>query len=191
MGASPRATSIPWTRIGVDGRRQVEIVTGMDLGHDDAELSSHVSAQRLHPVEQVAPPLGLHEVDQLEPEFQDQLFHGDAGSDRLGGVRRGDRRRLFCSQPPASPASLGSRVPKKKTPPPTRRNGSFGRPGMMASPAMINSGRPDDLPVAGQLGQDVVAGSSSEAARVTRMPADSERNRAGIWETSRRRSTAG
>ena len=123
----------------VDGRGQVEVVARVDLGHDDAELRGDVAPQRLDPVEQVAAALGLDEVDQLEPELQDELLHGDAGGDRLGRVR-GSHGAGACSGfgLRARPASLGSRVPKKKTLPPTRRNGSFGSPGMMARPAMTS-----------------------------------------------------
>ena len=61
----------------------------MDLGHDDAELHGDVAPERLDAVEQIAAALGLHEVDELEPELERERFDAEVGGQRLGGVGGG------------------------------------------------------------------------------------------------------
>ena len=116
----------------------------------------HVAPQSLDPVEQVATALGLDQVDQLEPELEDQLFHGDAGGDRLGGVRRGDGRRLLGFD------LLGGRVlgqarAEEEDAPTHNEKGQLREPRDDGEAPHDQSGRPHDRPVAGQLRQDVVA----------------------------------
>ena len=126
-------------RVGL--RRQVEVVAGAHQRDDDAELERELAAQRPHPVEQVAAGGGVDQVDQVVAPARARAARP--------ACRRRDRLRACPGTVPAASAAaglrglrrapsscLGRRWAMTSTAPPTSRNGSLGRPGIMAS-AMI------------------------------------------------------
>ena len=122
----------------VRARRELEVVAGAHERDDDAELERELAAERAHAVEEVAALGRVDEVDEVVRDLELERLDAHLADEVLGRVGRELGRRdldLLWPRPrcAAISSSLGSRVARSSSAPPTMKNGSLGRPGTIAT----------------------------------------------------------
>ena len=185
--AAPDLHAVHADRVRVRGSSRLSRVrtSGMTTPSSSASLRR----SERHAVEEVAALARVDEVDEVVRDLELERLDAHLVREVLGrvGVRAGAARARLGSAAAAASAissSLGSRVARSSSAPPTKRNGTFGKPGTIATAHIAPPASWSVRLCRVNWWSRSVPRSLSVAARVTIRPDDSEINSAGICATS-------